>query len=132
MMCLCPNVQLKKARAQHKREEERAKRRQHEELERIREAEAQRKHEAALAAIDGAPAGKLISALRSSDAAPSRCAHLPGTRPAPKACPSPALLTRTMTKVRSSVIMSPRRPPLDVPAGKLIRTLKPSEAAGNR
>lgn len=108
MLCLCPNVQLKNARAQHKREEGREKRRQHEELERIREAEAQRKHEAALAAIDGAPAEKLISALQPSDAAPSRCAHLPGIRPAPKACPSPALLTHTMTKVRSSVIMKPR------------------------
>ncbi len=90
-MCLCFHLQLKEARARRKREEEREKRRQHEELERIRQAEAQCKHEAALAAIEGAPAETLISALKPADAAATRCAHLPGTCPAPKSCP-PVLL----------------------------------------
>ena len=126
MMCLCPDVQLKEARARRKQEEEREKRRQHEELERILEAEAQRKHEAALAAIDGAPAEKLISALKPSDAAPSRCTHLPGT------CPAPCAAGSVNDQGRSGVITRPRRPPSDVPAEKLISTLKPSEGALNR
>ena len=60
----CLNVQLKEAKRKRRKEEEREKRKQRDELARIREAEAQRTHEAALAAIQDRPPEELISAVK--------------------------------------------------------------------
>ena len=58
------HVQLKEAKRKRRKEEEREKRKQRDELARIREAEAQRTHEAALAAIQDRPPEELISAVK--------------------------------------------------------------------
>ena len=61
------HVQLKEAKRKRRKEEERERRRQREELARIKEAEAQRTHEAALAAIHDKPPEELAGALKPPD-----------------------------------------------------------------
>ena len=61
------NLQLKEAKRKRRKEEDREKRKQREELARIREAEAQSAHEAALAAIQDQPPEEAAGALRSPD-----------------------------------------------------------------
>ena len=65
-----PGAQLKEAKRRRHKEADKEKRKQREELALIREAEAQKAHEAALAAIEGEPASALIPALQ-PPAAPS-------------------------------------------------------------
>ena len=67
-------VQLREAKRKRRKEEDKEKRKQREELALIREAEAQKAHEAALAAIDGQPASELIRALKPPEAPSHRSA----------------------------------------------------------
>ncbi|CAL5227659.1 g10665 [Coccomyxa viridis] len=59
--------ELREAKRKRRKEEDKEKRRQREDLALIKEAEAQKAHEAALAAIDGQPASELIRALKPQD-----------------------------------------------------------------
>ena len=68
-------VQLAEAKRARKNDQEKDKRKQRQELERIKEAEAQKAHEAALAAIEGRSASELIKAVKPSEADSSRFAQ---------------------------------------------------------
>ena len=70
-------VQLADAKRARKNEQEKDKRKQRQELERIKEAEAQKAHEAALAAIEGRSASELIKAVKPSQADSSRFVQAP-------------------------------------------------------
>ena len=120
-------MQLAEAKKARKNEQEKDKRKQRQELERIKEAEAQKAHEAALAAIEGRSASELIKAVKPSKADSSRFVPAP-TLPCPSCTSNHLFWEATSQKAHEAALAASEARS----ASKIIKAFKPSASTSNR